>query len=275
MRLTTTVDTVYLPDEQQEFVARLGLHPLHVPSWIDCDTDFTQFHQHKLEQAASRLQSVYGELPGSERAVREFVSVLQQHLLAQHSDQYAMHSHALHHTATNLSWQLPAANLWEASLWIQEDICLLQDCDGEFKLTAASVCSPSNWHPAEKLGKSLDRIHQPVPGYEEKLARRVNSLFHALKPGKPLLRYNWSLQPGNELYWRDSLVPRDPAAEQYWRVERQTLRRLPESGAIVFLIRIYLHKRSAIERDPAIKSILSALLNRLPSDEKRYKGLAS
>ena len=274
MQLNTTAQPIYLPEADQSAVARLGLHPLAASEWVDVDGDFIQFHSHKVQQHRLRPQSVYGQLPGSEAAVAELGKLLQQHLLTEHAADYALTNNGLQHRPSGLQFFLPAENLWQISLWVQEDICLLQQINDEFLLTAASVCSPSNWHPADKLGRGLDKIHQPVPGYEEQLSRRVNALFAAMKPGKPLLRYNWSLQPGNELYWRDKLAPRDPAAAQYWRVERQTLRRLPETGAIVFMIRIYLHRRSDIERDPEVKQNLQALLERLAADEKVYKGLA-
>jgi len=274
MQLKTTVLAVYLPEQEQTAVARLGLHPLPDPDWLDIDSDFAQFHEHKLEQFKIRPQSVYGQLPGSETAVAELREALLQHLLAEHGSVYTRGNNCLRHDITGLEFRLPAENLWQTSLWIQEDICLLQQIDGEFRLTAASVCSPSNWHPADKLGCSLDSIHRPVPGFEERLSGRVDALFSALKPDKPLLRYNWSLQPGNELYWRDKLAPRDPMAAQYWRVERQTLRRLPETGALVFMIRVYLHGRSEIEKIPGVKKNLQALLERIPEQEKLYKGLS-
>ena len=274
MQLTTTAQPAYLPESDQKAVARLGLHPLSVSDWLDVDSDFEQFHNHKIEQSKLRPHSVYGQLPGSEAAVAELGRLLEQHLLAEHDSEYLRAENRLIHRPSGLEFSLPAENLWQTSLRVQEDICLLQRIDSEFRLTAASVCSPSNWHLADKIGRSLDRIHKPVPGYEEQLSRRVNTLFAALKPDKPLLRYNWSLQAGNELYWRDKLAPRDPAAAQFWRVERQTLRRLPETGAVVFMIRIYLHKRSEIEKNPAVKTNLRELLERIPEEEKIYKGLA-
>ena len=275
MQLVSSSAPIYLPEEDQTSVLRLGLNPLPLQGWLQPDADLLVFQQHKLEQARLRPDSVYGELAGAEAAVAESIELIYQHLLQDHGDTYSRRDSVLQHKPSGIEWRLPAENLWQASLWVPEDICVLQEINGEFVMTAASVCSPSNWHPADKLGRSLDVIHAPVPGYEKILSRRVNSLFRALKPHKPLLRFNWSLQRGNELYWRDKLAPTDPALPQYWRVERQTLRRLPGTGAVIFTIRIYLHERSRIEADPAVSQRLSALLDRLPAEEKNYKGLNS
>ena len=273
MRLVSSSSPVYLPEEDQSSVLRLGLNPLSPEYWLQTEDDFQLFQQHKLEQGNVRPDSVYGEMPGSEEAVAELTGLICQHLLQVHRESYSRLNDTLQHRPSGLEWQLPADNLWQASLWVPEDLCVLQEINGEFVMTAASVCSPSNWHPADKLGRSLDVIHGPVPGYPQVLSRRVNSLFRALKPHKLLLRYNWSLQRGNELYWRDRLAPVDHSLPHYWRVERQTLRRLPVTGAIVFTIRIYLHERSQLEADSVIRERLSALLERLPEAERNYKGL--
>lgn len=273
MQLISHSAPIYYPEAEQNSVLRLGLQPLPVTTWFQPDEDFALFQKHKLQQGELRLHSVYEEQPGSEQAVAELTRLVQQHLLQDHADTYCLQDDCLLHKPSGLRWMLPAADLWQVSLWVQEDICVLQECNGEFVLSAASVCSPSNWYPAAKIGCNLDVIHGPVPGYGETLSRRVNSLCRELKPHKPLLRYNWSLQPGNELYWHSDRSAAQQSESQYWRVERQTLRRLPVTGAVIFTIRIYLHARSQIESTPFMQERLAALLARLPAAERAYKGL--
>lgn len=49
---------------------------------------------------------------------------------------------------------------------------LVQEAERDgYVLAALSVCFPSRWRIAEKLGKPLRDIHAPVPHYDEKLAR--------------------------------------------------------------------------------------------------------
>ena len=50
-------------------------------------------------------------------------------------------------------------------------------------------------------------------------------------------------------------VPTDPTATRLWlRTERQTLRRLPDSGASVFTIRVQMAPLSALAARPALQS---------------------
>ena len=47
-------------------------------------------------------------------------------------------------------------------------------------MTAAAVCFTSRWNLADKVGLNLNEIHQPVPGYEDKVAGAVNHLINRL-----------------------------------------------------------------------------------------------
>jgi len=273
MQLESRVDPIYFPEADQTTVMRLGLQPLSFRHWLHADADLPQFHSHKLEQHRLRPDSVYQTLPGCEPAVAELGSLILEHLQTHQQPHYAVTADRVTHRESGLNWPRGSDNLWEMSLWIQEDVCVLQEAAGSYQLTAASVCSPSNWDPASKLGRNLDEIHEPVPGYAASLSGRVDRLFHSLKPGKLWLRYNWSLQPGNELYWQsDPTHASGPVS--HWRVERQTLLRLPQSGAVVFTIRLYLHPLNQLQADPRFAASLQQILSALPAAERRYKGLS-
>lgn len=94
-----------------------------------------------------------------------------------------------------------------------------------------------------------------------------------LKPSKLMLRFNWSIQNGNELCWRPGLGEKPGSAEKYWRIERQTLLRLPQTGAIIFGIRIFLHSFDTMSKLDGFQDSLIRLLKQLPTPEKNYKGL--
>ncbi len=272
MQLHTLVDPIYRPEADQQSVLRLGLQSLPISEWILVDEDFSLFHQHKVQQGEKRKQKVYAEIHSSTAAQREFQQVLKKHLLSHLSAQYAADGAKLIHLPSQLSWTSNTDSLWDCSLWIQDDICLLEKLNGEHVMTAASLCSPSNWKLEEKIGRNIDWIHETVPGYQTELAVRVGKLLDGLKPMNPVLRYNWSTQTGNELCWRDDVV--DAASEDYfWRVERQTLLRLPETGAIVFAIRLFLHSFDTMSKLDNFNEVLLALAGRQTEEMRNYKGL--
>ncbi|MEQ9610502.1 MAG: DUF3445 domain-containing protein, partial [Gammaproteobacteria bacterium] len=275
MQLHSQAEPVYFPEADQQSVLRLGLHVIPIEQWLHLDEDFSLFQQHKLASLQKHPEKVYAELPGAGNACDEFGEFLRDHLQSHWGQQFSLEQSGLSHIPTGLNWPTQPRSLWESSLWIQDDICLLelaQEQD-EYIMTAASLCSPSNWKLEDKIGKSIDWIHEPVPGYKEQLAKRVNKLISGMAPVKPVMRFNWSLQPGNELCWRSDLDSGSGDGDYYWRVERQTLLKLPQSGAVVFAIRIFLHSLTQMDQLGNFRQRLAAIVSRQSAEMLRYKGM--
>ena len=121
---------------------------------------------------------------------------------------------------------------------VQQDLCLMQDNGTEYDLTGAVLCFPASWTLAQKIGRPMTGIHQPVEIYDEALAARVHRLLSAIRPDQPLWRMNFFTyddamlhHPRVEGDWR-----RQPTGKSYVRCERQTLLRLPVTQAVVFAI---------------------------------------
>jgi hypothetical protein len=65
------------------------------------------------------------------------------------------------------------------------------------------------------------------------------------------------------------------AADMWFRVEWQTLRRLPITGGIVFTIRTYVEKLSDfMTRDKPLVQDIAELVNKIPEDVAVYKSIA-
>ncbi|GJE84791.1 hypothetical protein PsYK624_008670 [Phanerochaete sordida] len=68
----------------------------------------------------------------------------------------------------------------------------------------------------------------------------------------------------------DCSAPVDPSCVRL-RVERQTLRRLPRTGAIVFTIRVYLTPLEELVQEPDVPGRLASAIRSWPEDVARYK----
>lgn len=133
-----------------------------------------------------------------------------------------------------------------AARTVWEDLCVCQaDADGTYRLTAAAVAFPTDWRLSEKFGQPLDFIHRPIHGYAEQLSAGVNHFFATLKPDQIFGRANWFVMASDALRYlpdddpatRFAHVTADNAGDTLFaRCERQTLRRLPETGAVLFTI---------------------------------------
>ncbi len=138
----------------------------------------------------------------------------------------------------------------EAALATHEDLCLLTKRAGEdhYRLIGAAVAWPSDWRPAEKIGLSLRALHAPIQGYEKQLATGVDRFMETLRPGPIYARCNWFIAATPERRWLPDRPPHEAFAHVtpanagetlFVRSERQTLRRLPQTQAILFAIGIY------------------------------------
>ncbi|MEZ5731553.1 MAG: DUF3445 domain-containing protein [Paracoccaceae bacterium] len=128
----------------------------------------------------------------------------------------------------------------------QDDFCILERRGDEHVLTAAVLCFPASWTLDQKFLRPLIGIHEPVASYDDALAPRVQRLFDAIRPDQVLWRANWLLYAHADLYQARREYERRPKpglGASFLRSERQSLRRLPESGAVVFSIHTWVVAR--------------------------------
>lgn len=169
-----------------------------------------------------------------------------------------------------------------ASLLVQEDLVLMRKKPSGWNLVAASLCFPSSWNLAEKFGKPLHDIHQPVPGANERLDPMITRIFDNLKTDLPVWRENWSIYADDELRHSTGENSRYKDGEYgksdepaFIRREYQTLHRLPESQDILFTIKILVEPLSVLEEQDNPGEIASHLLKQidaLSEAQKAYKG---
>ena len=179
-------------------------------------------------------------------------------------------------TGKSLALAPGAPPLEAAALLVQEDLCVLVHRDGHWRLEAGVVCFPSMWRLSDKLGLPVAAIHDPVPYYAEELAERVDRFIDRLKVERPVWRRNWFVHDSPELHLPEpppptAHPPRVPA-DLWLRSERQTLRRLPVTGAVVFTIRTQQVSLSAIAERRDIATRLAAAIRSWSPELIRYRG---
>jgi hypothetical protein len=276
----------YLPYLSGDFRLAMGLVALDLGLWIEPDEQFVLELREKDGLLVERHGEVVGCRQGSEAAQREVLDLLIAHMVRYYPDLLRDDGQSLTVPPTGAvyrrdDWHDAAIDL--AGRLVQEDFCLMAPGEGGYTLEAASLCFPSRWRLAEKLGQPMSIIHDPVPGFGDKLARPVDRFFDHLGVDRPVWRVNWSLNDDPTLFQpvrrqdldTDEAVTAANAGDRLFiRCERQTLRRLPSTGWILFTIKTYVDPIASLATRPDAAAGLASAVRQLPEGTRRYKNIA-
>tara|TARA_Y100000052_G_C2955303_1_gene89664 strand:+ start:5238 stop:6065 length:828 start_codon:yes stop_codon:yes gene_type:complete len=258
-------EPIYLPFLHGPAKVAPQLRPIPLENWLPPERGTADWIGEKRRLIRDRYSDVIAHLDGADAASLE----------------------AAHYVWCHLEGTDPASraidgfSLETVSQHVSDDLCVMVPKGEGFYLGSASLCAPTYWSLRENIGKPLGGLHSPVPGGDPELASRINRVFSGLKPDTILERFNWTVQLGSEKFTPSSepfkarlksLSDEEAASDLYLRVERQTIRKLPETGAVLFTIRILVDALPPILDKPAYRQAFAASWNRTASDLASYKG---
>ena len=275
----------------------IGLKPLELKDWIEIDENLEAYLDEKAHLYATIPERIFVEEADTREAQGEVLDLIAAHLAAE-LPRIAPGKRERELVAAGLRRIAAATDAAEpplrtASLLVQEDLILMRKGENGWRLAAGSLCFPSSWSLVEKFGHPLQDIHAPVPGFGRgtRNADLITRMFDSLQ-GQGVIRWNWSLQANADLYHplsndqRNERAQKRPSkfagdenfASAFIRVERQTLRKLPKSGDILFTIRIYLNPLAVLQRHPDRATLAASFaeqLSGLDIAQLDYKGLTA
>ncbi|MCA8994969.1 MAG: DUF3445 domain-containing protein [Planctomycetaceae bacterium] len=275
-------DLPYFPFDEQGYRPSVGLAALAPERWIEPDEHAAEQLPLRAELLANCRNDILQYREEAGNACLELNRTVRHNLLEHHRGYASGMPRQIRITPTDITLDAPTIGLnalEQLAHLVQEDICILS-AEEEPRLIAALVCFPSHWQVKEKMGLTSDGIHAVVPKFAEKLATPTNAILQKLSAKRPMWRINWSIDGNNELHtpglktFRQDLTVDNVLDSTWLRIERQTLRRLPESGSMVFTIKTYLHRMTDVASCPTRRTKLLASLKTIPPDTADYKGLS-
>ncbi|MEZ0539226.1 heme-dependent oxidative N-demethylase family protein [Fibrella arboris] len=291
----------YFPFGQQ-FNDKMGTYPLpESDRLIDVDGHY-QTEIALKQQLLTELPAYYYQmLPGYEAAQWEAVELVLKQLVRWYPAQFTIRQtgrrwHWNNHltgeetafTAGD-SGTLPIAPLDWAGRQVQEDLVLL--AGPESTLVGGQLCFGNGWCLNEKVGLPFWQIHAPIVPIVEPMMQAAQKLMARLPVGRAVWRLNWSVKVTDQLDMTSRHIPvldqllanrlptltPDTLGEQLFiRIERQTLTRLSQSGAILFGIHTYQNRlASEVAARPDAASRLAQVFSTTPPAMLAYKGMTA
>ena len=271
------LNSMHLPFLSNPDVLHMGLNEVREESWLEIKPLKDSFRK-KIELLKNFSHEILFENHEFQSANIKFYELLKTYLGTFYGDEYKFKDESIDVYIGDFSNQIISSKKTDLELMsslIPEDILILVPESENYILRSAAVFSPSNWDLKSKINKSLDIIHEPVPGYEKILSTKVNSFFNRLPASRIFERFNWSIYPSKKLFFH----PRYPELinetdELFLRVERQTFRKLNDASATMFTIGVHNYSlMEVLQIKGAAESLMNAI-EVMPESIKIYKGLA-
>ena len=252
---------------------RLGVRPLDLDDWIELGPD-VDGPGGWLDETSRLLR----EHPGTVRCVPPDAAVLAAS--AEIADEVVAHL-ARRWPERSRALDPDVHPLEAAARLVPEDLVVMVPRGGALTLAAGVVCAPNRWDLGSKIGRSMRDVHAPVPHLDDQLGVDVDRFLDRLRPERSFWRLGWGIIDVADGYAPiDGTGPPRPARpaldDLHVRVERETLRRLPRTGAVLFTIRTHVTPLARVlDGDPTSLVAMRAAVAAMDEPVRGYKGLGA
>ncbi|KAL1603290.1 hypothetical protein SLS59_004386 [Nothophoma quercina] len=253
--------------------------------WLELESTYKERIKQRLQLLTKHRDRVLQALPGSELACKELMEMVLQFLCARYPQYFSLNTtktvfhNGILKTDTDLEATPPLHVIFQN---IPEDfaVMLRDEETGYYVFRAGIICSSLGWNVATKIGLHLHEIHAPIPDYKEKMQFSMDRYFAKQPTDKPIQRGSWGLEIDQPLFmppgdthedYRGHQMPDLELSRCHLRVDWQTLRRLPLSGAVVFNFKALFTPVEEFRDEPYVPGLLLKILNEGKKELMEYK----
>ncbi|KAL9112756.1 MAG: hypothetical protein Q9227_003059 [Pyrenula ochraceoflavens] len=263
----------------------MSLTKLEPDWWLELASTYKETIAQRKLLYAQHGESVLQWLPGSELACKELMEMCLQFLAARYPQYFRLSGdkktfiNLILGEEQDLRAKHPLLIILDN---IPEDFAvMMRDPDsGYYFFRAGVICSALGWNLGSKIGLRLNEIHEPIPDYKEKMQFSMDRFFSKMPTIRPIQRGSWGLEVDTPLYMppgdphemhRLSQSPDLTIERCHLRVDWQTLRRLPLSGAIVFNFKGLFTPVQEFRDEPYIPSLILKVVREGKKSIMEYK----
>ncbi|KAH8700759.1 hypothetical protein BGW36DRAFT_357407 [Talaromyces proteolyticus] len=272
----------------------MGIQNCPNDDWIQIDNGYLDRLAERRQTILNHPDKTIGVNDVSSLAIQELWTEVIRHVLGRFPNLFRLEGgDVFKNIVSGKTWRLSEVSrdntkqLLMLSENVEEDFYFMcPDSENEFRLQGYLACFPGGFDSPSRVGLSMAEIHNPVPGYPERIKRGTDRFFSRMKGGTKVQRFNWSLQTdGKDLFRLDgnnfypeqghnlpTIQDKIDLEKCYLRCERQSLVSLKKSRAIVFCVRSYMTHLSHIIAEgngPALADAIESMPEKLGNYKKR------
>ncbi|KUJ15783.1 uncharacterized protein LY89DRAFT_734932 [Mollisia scopiformis] len=285
--VSSTLPFPYRPFRAGRYTMTMGIRKMPEDDWLVIDNLYLQEQELRRHLLRTNREGVLQCLPKAEEACKEALQAIVDFLTKRFPLHFQLPKDRpgyIHNAITDRTFRiaepLQQHPLEIAAQLVMEDINLLMQGVGEhpneYYLQASYSMAPAGWYIQERIGWPLWRIHHPVPMWNEKLRKPMEKFFLGLKVSSPVQRNNYFMQMDDTMFQQDPFPdswPCPPKIEDIRiRHERQTLRRLPRTRAVMFMVRTYLTPVTDLVDEKDNLWAFREAIRAWPLEMAKYKG---
>lgn len=290
---------------KHNYKVNMGIRNMDWNNWIELDNQWLKYHNDKLNRVATTGNKLYESSDEAIDAAYELCEEFRNWLPERYPKLFKRTTLGVDNLVTGEQhiFLKPQQDIEKggkfsksngidpiliAAKMVQDDLAIMiENEDGEYYLKSGAIMLAGFWRFRDKFNKPLSYIHDSgdVPKYKENLKNGMEKFFVRLTCDKPVVRNNYFIQTDDDLPWSRSIGDENnehvgwntaenaSKVEQiYFRSERQSLRRLPRSGGVVFTIRTYFTPLTEICKEPHVPRRLLDGMKSWEDDVADYKG---
>ncbi|KAJ7445755.1 hypothetical protein B0H11DRAFT_1930440 [Mycena galericulata] len=253
-----------------EYHQTMSLKSMNPDLWIELESTYRIRIHERMSLYSKHGKKIVDCLPGAEGACLELMEMVIQFVCARYPCQFEVDRSGVFQNkilgiSSDTKTMQPLLFLLQH---IPEDflITLQDEKTGLYAFRAGVSCSSMGWNVSTKIGLHLHEIHEPVPDYKEKMQFSMDRYFSKMPTDKPIQRGSWGIEIGQPLFLQEDdpefrrAVPNLEVSNIHLRVDWQTLRRLPQSRAIVFNFKALFTPIQEFRDEPYIPKLLLKIL---------------
>ncbi|KAI9706762.1 MAG: hypothetical protein M1820_004732 [Bogoriella megaspora] len=264
----------------------MSLTKLQPDWWLELESTYATRVRERQELYAKHGPLVMQSLPGSEFAMKELMEMCLQFYVARYPMHFRLDTERLifYNDILKTETHLKDVSPFDVLLQnVPEDfaIMLRNPEDGIYHFRAGIICSSLGWSVGSKIGMKLHEIHDPIPDYKEKMRASMDRYFAKKPTDRAIQRGSWGLEVHEPLFMppgdphealRSAQDPSHTISDMNLRVDWQTLRRLPLSGAVVFNFKGLFTPITEFRDEPYVPALVLKVLKEGKQNLMEYKG---